>query len=76
MILLMPLTLPIYADRTTLYSQCEEASDLWRQLKMTAKFESDLVDTESGVGSGLLISMLKKLNLFRLTGLITLVLLL
>ena len=42
---------------------------------MAAKFESDLVDTESGVGSGLLISMLKKLNLFRLTGLITLVLL-
>ena len=42
---------------------------------MTFELESDLRDTGLGAGSGLLISMLGKLNWFRLAGLITLVLL-
>ena len=35
----------IYADDTTLYSKCDQASDLWQQLELTSKFESDLQDT-------------------------------
>ena len=63
----------IYADDTTLYSKCDHASDLWQQLELASEIESDLQDT--GVRSGLLISMLGKLSWFRLTGLITMVLL-
>ena len=32
----------IYADETTLYSKCNQASDLWQQLEMASKLESDL----------------------------------
>ena len=32
----------IYADNTTLYSKCDWASDLWQQLELASKFESDL----------------------------------
>ena len=32
----------IYADDTTLYSNCYQASDLWQQLKMATELESDL----------------------------------
>ena len=32
----------IYADDTTLYSKCDEASDLWQQLELTSELESDL----------------------------------
>ena len=35
----------IYADDTTLYSQCDQASDLWQQLKLAFELESDLQDT-------------------------------
>ena len=35
----------IYTDDTTLYSKCDQASDLWQQLELTAKLESDLRDT-------------------------------
>ena len=54
----------IYADDTTLYSKCDQASGLWQQLELTSELESELRDTVagSGAGSGLLISMLKKLN--------------
>ena len=65
----------IYADDTTLYFNCDQASDLWQQLELASEFESDLRDTVTGVGSGLLISMLRKLIWFRLTGLIRMVLL-
>ena len=64
----------IYTDGITLYSKCNPASDLWQQLKLAAELESDVRDT--GAGRGILISMLEKLNLFCLTSLITLVLLL
>ena len=35
----------IYTDGTTLCSKCDEASDLWQQLEMATKFESDLLDS-------------------------------
>ena len=34
----------IYADDTTLYSKCYQASDLWQQLEMATELESDLWD--------------------------------
>ena len=65
----------IYADNTTLYSKCDQTSDLWQQLELTSELESDLRDMVwwTGVRSGLLISMLGKLSWFHLTGLITMV---
>ena len=35
----------IYADDTTLYSKCNQASDLWQQLEFASELESDLRDT-------------------------------
>ena len=35
----------IYADYTTLYSKCDQASDLWQQLELASELESDLRDT-------------------------------
>ena len=35
----------IYADDTTLYSKCDQASDLWQQLDLASELESDLRDT-------------------------------
>ena len=35
----------IYIDDTTLYSKCDQACDLWKQLEMASKLESDLRDT-------------------------------
>ena len=34
----------IYADDTTHYSKCNQASDLWQQLKLASELESDLQD--------------------------------
>ena len=34
----------IYADDTTLYSKCDQASDLWQQLELASKLESELRD--------------------------------
>ena len=52
----------IYAYDTTPYSKCDQASDLWLQLQLASELESDLRDTKTFAGSGLLISMLEKLN--------------
>ena len=38
----------VYADDTTIYSKCDQASDVWQQLELTLW---------TRVGSGLLISM-------------------
>ena len=38
----------IYANDTSLYSKCDQASDLWQQLKLASEFESDLRDTGLG----------------------------
>ena len=35
----------VYADDTTLYSKCDQASDLWQQLELASELESDLRDT-------------------------------
>ena len=35
----------IYADDTTLYSKCGQASDLWQQLELAFELESDLQDS-------------------------------
>ena len=35
----------IYADDTTLYSKCDQASDLWQQLEFASELEYDLRDT-------------------------------
>ena len=35
----------IYADDTTLYSKCDQASDLWQQRELVSELESDLRDT-------------------------------
>ena len=32
----------IYADDTTLYSKCDQASYLWQQLELASALESDL----------------------------------
>ena len=34
----------VYADDTTLYSNCDQASDLWQQLELASELESDLRD--------------------------------
>ena len=53
----------IYADDTTVYSKCNQASDLWQQLELASELESDLQDTvDWGRKWLLLISMLEKLN--------------
>ena len=35
----------IYGNDTTLYSKCDQASDLWQQLELVSELESDLRDT-------------------------------
>ena len=32
----------IYADDITLYSKCDQASDLWQQVELASEFESEL----------------------------------
>ena len=32
----------VNADDTTLYSKCDQASDLWQQLELASELESDL----------------------------------
>ena len=65
----------IYIDNTTLYSKCNQASDLWQQLELACELESNLLVWWTWVGSGLLISVLEKLKWSCLAHLITLVLL-
>ena len=61
----------VYVDDTTHYSKCDRAFDLWQQLKLAFELESNLWDTVDWGRNGLLIWMLKKLNRFGLTSLIT-----
>ena len=35
----------VYADDTTRYSKCDQASDLWQQLELVSELESDLQET-------------------------------
>ena len=54
----------IYTDDIILYSECLQASDLWQQLELASELESDLEDTITETGGGLLIPMLEKCVLF------------
>ena len=38
----------IYADDTTLYFKCDQASDLWQRLELASELESDLPDSVLG----------------------------
>ena len=38
----------LYADDTTLYSSCDQVSDLWQQLELASELEADLWDTGLG----------------------------
>ena len=42
----------IYADDTTFYSKCNQASDLWQQLELSSEHESNLRDTVNRARSG------------------------
>ena len=75
MTFLMMLSVILLSILIILLSKCHQASDLWQQLELASELESDLKTLWTGTGSGLLISMLEKLNWFHLTSLITLVLL-
>ena len=37
--------LTMFCDDTTLYSKCDQASDLWQQIELASELESDLQDT-------------------------------
>ena len=65
----------IYADDTSLYSKCDQTSDLWKQLELASELKLIYETLWTGAGSDLLISVLEKLNWFCLNDLITLVLL-
>ena len=65
----------ICAEDTTLYSKCDQPSDRWQQLELASDLEFDLRDTVDWCRSGLLISMLEKINWSLLAGLRSLVLL-
>ena len=65
----------IYADETTLYSKCDEASHLWQQLELASELESDLPDTVDWGRKWLIDFNAGKVNWFRLTSLISQVLL-
>ena len=52
----------IHADDTTLYSKCDQASDLWQLLELASGLNLIYETLWTGARSGLLISMLGKLN--------------
>ena len=64
----------IYADDTTLYSKCDQASDLWQQLELPSELESELRDTKLGQEVACWFQFLEKRKWFRFTSLIALVL--
>ena len=43
--MMLIFNIAIYADDTTLYSKCDQTSDLWQQLELASELESDLRDT-------------------------------
>ena len=43
--MLSVILLSMQADDTTLYSKCDQASDLWQQVGLASQLESDLQDT-------------------------------
>ena len=49
MVMLPAILLSMYANDTTLYSKCDQSSDLWQQLELASDLQ-DLEDT--GLGKG------------------------
>ena len=43
---MLSVNIVIYAVNTTIYSKCDQGSDLWQQPEMVAALESDQQDTE------------------------------
>ena len=41
----VPCNIAIYSDDSSLYSKCDQATDLWQQLELASELESDLRDT-------------------------------
>ena len=64
--LMLPVILLICADDTTLKSKCDQASNLWQKLELASELESIYETLWSGAGSGLLNSMLEKIQLVSL----------
>ena len=52
------------ADDTTLYSKCDQASNLWQQLELASKLEFIYETLWTGTGRDLLTSMLKNSTCF------------
>ena len=42
LITFLMINVAIYDDDATLYSKCDQASDLWEQLELASELESDL----------------------------------
>ena len=68
-------SITIYADDTTLYSKCGQASDLWQQLELASDLKSNLRETVDCGRKWLVDFNAGKINWFHLICLITLVLL-
>ena len=45
MTFLMMLSMILLSMLSTLYSKCDQASDLWQQLELASELESDQQDT-------------------------------
>ena len=71
----LPLIHPLAPSRKNLLSKCDQASDFGNNMIWPLNLSLIYKTLWTGAGSGLLISMLGKLNWFCLTVLITLVLL-
>ena len=65
----------IYVDDTNLYSYCDQASDFYLKLELASEHESDLQDTADWGKNLVIYYNVEKFNLFCLTSLITLALL-
>ena len=65
----------IHANDTTLFSKCDQASDLLQQAELVSELESDFKTLWTVAGSGLSILVLEKLSYLSLFVLITLLLL-
>ena len=66
--MMLSCNISIFADDNTLYSKCDQASDLWQQLELASEFESYLQDTVDWNKKLLVGFNTEKLNFFRLTG--------
>ena len=64
----------IYVNDTTLYSNCDQAFDLWQWLELASELYSDLQDIDWGI-NGLFFLMQENLSFLCLSNVLSLVLL-